>query len=265
MVALSDRVEWTRPDDLTPRDRVGHGTAVAMLAAGVEHDSPLGRLSGVAPKAYLGNYKVFGSPGVNDITFDFVVFKALEDALFDGMDAVTMALSWAAVFGPLDTAPSFCGGTNGSPCDPLGDTVQRVSRLGLAVVAAAGNEGDLGLYLPGAGSVTRPGTSPSAITVGATTNGHVLSQRVNVLGEGAPAGLQSIRGRFGNGPKLAEALTAPIVDVRSLEDDGRACRPLPHNSLNGRIALIEALGCSSRQKVDHAARARPRRPSRTRT
>jgi subtilisin family serine protease len=70
----------TRPDDNTPRDRIGHGTATAMVAAGQEHDAPIGRISGVAPRAFLGNYKVFGSRGVNDTTYPSVVLKAMEDA-----------------------------------------------------------------------------------------------------------------------------------------------------------------------------------------
>ncbi len=100
LLAESDNLEWTRPDDFTPRDRVGHGTAIAMLAAGVIHDSPIGSISGVAPRARVGSYKVFGSPGVNDVTFDFVVMKALEDALLDGMDVATLSLGFPAVFGP---------------------------------------------------------------------------------------------------------------------------------------------------------------------
>ncbi|HYP13064.1 MAG TPA: S8 family serine peptidase, partial [Bryobacteraceae bacterium] len=55
--------EFTRPDDLSPRDRVGHGTAVAMIAAGQRSEGPAATITGVAPRAYLGNYKVFGSPG----------------------------------------------------------------------------------------------------------------------------------------------------------------------------------------------------------
>ena len=56
----------SRPDDLSARDRVGHGTAVAMAAAGVTNTGPSDTITGVAPKAFLGNYKVFGSPGIND-------------------------------------------------------------------------------------------------------------------------------------------------------------------------------------------------------
>ena len=41
--------EFTLPDDLSARDHVGHGTAAAMIAAGVSHQSPVGTISGVAP------------------------------------------------------------------------------------------------------------------------------------------------------------------------------------------------------------------------
>ena len=58
----------SRPDDYSARDRVGHGTAVAMAAAGNTAIGPSDTITGVAPKAFLGNYKVFGSPGVNDFT-----------------------------------------------------------------------------------------------------------------------------------------------------------------------------------------------------
>jgi len=46
----------------------------------------------VAPKAYLGSYKIFGSPGVNDVTFSDVVLLAMEDAVADRMDVITLAV-----------------------------------------------------------------------------------------------------------------------------------------------------------------------------
>ena len=57
----------SRPDDYSPRDRSGHGTATASCAAAVSNTGPAGlTFTGMAPKAYLGNYKIFGSPTVND-------------------------------------------------------------------------------------------------------------------------------------------------------------------------------------------------------
>src|SRR6185503_14898732 len=80
----------SRPDDYSPRDRVGHGTAVASTAAGFSNTG-LVTFSGVAPKAYLGNYKIYGSPEVNDFTTEDVIIQALEDAMKDGMDIVSFS------------------------------------------------------------------------------------------------------------------------------------------------------------------------------
>ncbi len=74
-----------RPDDYTARDRDGHGTALAVAAAGNAVSSTNNiNISGIAPKAFLGSYKIFGSPGVNDETTDAAITMALEDAVKDG-------------------------------------------------------------------------------------------------------------------------------------------------------------------------------------
>ncbi len=256
MLSTPEYPEDSRPDDLSPRDRVGHGTAVAFLAAAAIHESPIGVIAGVAPKAYLGNYKVFGSPGVNDVTFTDVVAAALEDALYDGMDVVTLSLSFPAVFGPGDTAPGGCSGLpDGTACDPRVEYIQRAARLGLTCVVAAGNEGDSGQYMPSFNTIGSPGTTPEAITVGATTNAHAMTNSVAATGADVPEALKLIPALFGNGPKPAEPLEAALVDVKKLEDDGQACSPLPGGSLDGSIALIEAGGCLLRTKVTHAANA----------
>jgi len=83
IVARSYVAQLSAPDDLSPTDHIGHGTAAAMIAAGVRNTGPAGTIVGVAPKAYLGNYKVFGSPGVNDFTTGQVLINALQDALND--------------------------------------------------------------------------------------------------------------------------------------------------------------------------------------
>ena len=256
LLASSDDPLYTRPDDESPRDRVGHGTAVAMLAGGVVHESPIGALGGVAPRAWLGNYKIFGSPGVNDVTFDFVVMKALEDALLDGMDVVTLSLGFPAVFGPNDTVGNGCtGNTPGRPCDPWIATLARVRRLGMAIVVAAGNEGDIGQTFPTRNSITSPGTSPDVITVGSTGNLHRLYNYLTVESGAAPAALRPGAMLFGNGPRPAEPLSAPVADVAGLDGSGQACSPLERGSLAGKIALVQAGGCSSRTKVNHTARA----------
>ena len=163
--------EDSRPDDTTPRDRLGHGTAVAMIAAGVRNTGPVATITGVAPKAYLGNYKIIGSPGINDTTRFHVLVQALEDALADGMDIVTLSIGSPAVYGPMDRATYCYDSQLGSnACDIRAEAVENAIKKGLTVVVSAGNDGDLGLQFPTLNSIHSPGTAPSAITVGASTN-----------------------------------------------------------------------------------------------
>src|SRR5262249_2164825 len=93
IVARSYADLFDRSDpDRSPRDRVGHGTATGMAAAGVTNTGPLATITGVAPKAWLGSYKVFGSPGVNDGATDAAILKAIDDAVADGMDVINLSL-----------------------------------------------------------------------------------------------------------------------------------------------------------------------------
>jgi uncharacterized protein (TIGR03437 family) len=240
----------SRPDDESPRDRVGHGTAVAMVAAGVRHTSPLGAISGVAPKAYLGNYKIFGSPGVNDTTFGSAVISALNDALNDGMDIAVLSFGRPAVWAPLDSG-SVCNLAGNQACDPVASAVQNAS-VRLLVVTGAGNSGDSGTSIPRAlNSIESPATAPAALTVGATSNAQRYAVPVRVTGD-APANLQSVQALFGDGPPLSAALRAPLRDSGSL-----ACTPLAAGSLAGTIAMVQRGGaeCSFATKVSNAAKA----------
>ena len=244
----------TRPDDSSPRDHVGHGTAVAMVAAGVTNNTPVGAATGVAPKAYLGNYKVFGSPGVNDLTFSDVVITALNDAFNDGMDVVTLSLGFRAIWGPEDQG-NTCDNSGNAPCDPFAAAIKTAVGKGLTVVVAAGNEGDAGITIPALNSITTPGTEATAITVGATTNSHIILQTVRVTGDDAPAGLRQIDARFGNGPLPGGPLTRPARDVTTVNDNGQACSTMATGSLQGTFAVVQSGTCSIRTKVINAQNA----------
>lgn len=237
----------SRPDDISARDRWGHGTAVAAIAAGRRVTGPAGEMVGVAPKAFLGNYKIFGSPGVNDSTFTNIVIRALEDAFLDGMDVVTLSVEGPAAYGPLDGG---CGPAGTQPCDPLAEAIHRLSRLNVAVVAPAGNTGASGALAPVLGSVNSPGTAPGAITVGAISNGNVYRQRVRLTEETGSTDFEAL---FGNGP--FGSVQAPARYVADAGADARACQPLPENSLAGRIAIIDRGDCPNFVKVNHAQRA----------
>jgi uncharacterized protein (TIGR03437 family) len=248
MMSYTD-AERSTPDDLSPRDRQGHGTAIAMIAAGVQNTGPLGTITGVAPKAFLGNYKVFGSPGVNEYTFADVWIAALTDAFTDGMDIVTLSLGEGdpAFFGPLDQDSAACDGV----CDVRTNAVEVASSRGTLVVAAAGNGGNVGLRSVTLNDLTSPGTAPSALTVGASRNSHLLYQTVRVNG----SSLGDLHGLMGDGPKLTAPITAPLKDVATTGNDGLACKALSAGSLTGAIALIQRGTCLFADKVMFARAA----------
>ena len=245
----------SRPDDFSPRDHVGHGTALAMIAAGNTNTGPVATITGMAPKAWLGNYKIFGSPGVNDGATSDAIIMALEDALNDGMNVAVLSLGGPALSAPLDSG-SICGETGNNPCDPEAVAVGNVIRQGLTVVAAAGNEGDLGNEAPTFGTIDAPGYGPSVIAVGATTNGHVFLNAVRVPGDNVPAALRQIPAIFGDGPLPAQPLTAPLRDTAGLGGgSGLACQALPQGSLTGALALVDRGTCTFSQKVQNAQQA----------
>jgi uncharacterized protein (TIGR03437 family) len=254
----------SRPDDYSPRDHVGHGTATAstvganFTAAPAIATSGAFSISGMAPKAYIGNYKILGSPTVNDGTYDDIMVLALEDALNDGMDIVSMSVAGPAFTGPLDTGAA-CGMTNpATPCDPAATAFEAAAQKGLTIVVAAGNSGGssaLG-YNPLFNSINSPSDAPSVITAGASTSSHQFTELVGLTGAGVPANLMAIAGQ----PPLdtyasGGAVAGTLVDVTSLGDNGMACSALPQFSLTGEIALIARGICTFAVKIGNAVNA----------
>ena len=230
------------PDDYSPRDRVGHGTATAMAAAGETNTGPADTITGVAPKAFLGIYKVFGSPGVNDFTSGGAVIEAIEDAFRDGMDIVSMSFGGPALVGPVDRG-LICGYKSGQACDPEASVVQEAVLQGMVVVVAAGNQGQDGLLTSAAlNTLASPADAPNAIAVAATTNSHKWGNQITVNGLG------SFLGQLGDGPALATTLTGPLGDVAAVGDP-QACTAPPAGSLNGLIALVARGVCTFQTQI----------------
>lgn len=235
-------------DDITPRDRSGHGTAAASIAAARRTQGPAASIVGVAPKAFLGNYKIFGTPGINDTTTEEVLIRALEDAFNDGMDVVSLSLGRVADFGPYDVRQ------DGSRFDTYAAAVQNASNRGMVIVVSAGNAGDLSVRAPALQSIDSPATANEVIAVGATTNAHEFFQSLRAEGD-APSNLRRVNALFGTGPKPGGPFTAPLRDVQRLDNNGEACEPLNRGSLDGSIALIRRGGCTALVKVQNAQRA----------
>ena len=249
---------YSTPDDYSPRDHLGHGTATASAAAANTNSGTV-TFTGMAPKAWLGNYKLSGTPGVNDGPTDDVMILAVRDALQDGMDVVSLSWGAQAITGALDTGAT-CGIPAGQPCDPVAAAYEAAARAGLVIAVAAGNSGDDAYnyyngYYPYYNSISSPATAPSVIGVGASTNSHLLTPGVSVNAANAPANLKGIAAQISDAtfyPSAYGANQAPLIDVTQLGNNGLACTALPATSLNGAYALIERGSCNFSVKASYA-------------
>ena len=228
------------PDDYSARDRDGHGTAVASAAAANTNTGSV-TFTGMAPEAYLGNYKVYGSPGVNDYPPESVWIQAIEDALNDGMDIASFSSGLPAISGPLDG--SGCPLNMNTAYDPLAVAFECAAQGGLVISTSAGNYGEYGSQYPNFGTVTSPAFAPSVLAAGATTNSHALLPTVSAASAAAPQYLKNIVAQVSDSNSvlytgLANAQSAPLIDITQLGDNGTACSALPAGSLNGAFALI---------------------------
>jgi len=216
--------------DTSAQDDVGHGTGTAMAAAGVENTGPLATITGVAPLAYLGNYKVFGSPGVNDFTNSCAIDAAVEDAVNDGMDVINLSLG-SIPAPPVDS-------------DQEVQVIESAISMGVIVVIAAGNGG------PDPNTIGSPGTAPDAITMGAMNNDRIFAAPFTVGTNGPYAALP------GDESPPSSSITAQLVDISlKLDPTGLACTPLPANSLTGVMALILRGTCTFEVKLNYAQQA----------
>lgn len=263
------------PDDYSPRDRDGHETAIASVIAGNQNTGPAVSFSGMAPKAWLGNYKVGTSPGMPGGAggnWESAFVLAIEDAFNDGMHIANMSSGAIATTGPLD-AGAACGQAASVPCDFMAYNFEKAAQLGMVIAVSAGNDGENGYnfnnYLaPGFSLISSPANAPSAIAVGATMNSHVLQPSVSLLG--GPSTLQNIAAQTSDAYSLMAggylldmgAQAFPVIDAAQAGNDGYACAALPQYAfvtqpdLFPAIALIQqGGGCDFTLKATNAYNA----------
>ena len=240
------------------RDRSFHGTHVAGVIAGVKTDVEAGRqgvcveaqggchpavddLEGVAPRAYIGNYRVFNVPAPAPLggccsANSPEIVAAFESAVRDGMDII-----------------NFSGG--GPQADPRTDVlieaVANVVRAGVVPVISAGNDRDFF----GLGTAGSPATAPDAISVGAVANAHVFGPSITVR---APGGVGRIPfGPTDSIPPSWISTDQRLVDVGTIGGANRQLcdGSLAAGSLRNAIALVSRGGCPYSAKQARAREA----------
>ncbi|MEK6299205.1 MAG: S8 family serine peptidase [Acidobacteriota bacterium] len=228
-------------ESTSAQDEFGHGSNVAGIAAGNSGTvSPLAALSGVAPRAFLGNYRVLDEEGNG---FEDQIALALDEALSDGFDVANLSLG-----GPADDTIGF-----------LDQAVEDAVSGGMIVVCSAGNEGAGGE--DDDMTIGSPGIAPSAITVAASSNAHIVGPVITV-DQPAPVAetLLKIGSSTGNSVVVGDTLTQ--VPYAYVDPQRRACGGSQIGSLTGNVALIERGGtkpngsaCGFADKVNAASAA----------
>jgi subtilisin family serine protease len=239
-------------------DSSPHGTHVAgTIACNANTEVttfPGVHITGIAPRAYLMNYRVFytsSSPEdfQNGNAYTVELVKAIDDAVKDGADVISN--SWGSSYQNTLAWP-----------DPMIQAADNAVDAGVVMVFANGNSG------PHTSTAISPAISPKVIGVGAVTkNAALVSGFISVTAPTpVPANLTGLP--FGDaafGPHVtstvgpAEIVPAETVSTAtsnkslgcSLAGDAS---PFPAGSLTGKIALIQRGTCNFSEKVFNAQR-----------
>ena len=209
-----------------------HGTHVAGTVA-CNFDTPAtvdgapipGNISGVAPKALLGNYNIFPDQ-VEDARSEDIL-NALDAAYADGFDVANMSL----------------GGNAHGIQDLVTIAVDNLDQANMIVAVASGNSG------PDLRTVESPGSAARALTAGASSVGQQMFFVVTVGG----STYQTLKGDFGSVP--AGGLTAKLAVLHGPASEfgglSAACDALPAGSLAGKIALLSRGVCDFTVKLQN--------------
>jgi subtilisin family serine protease len=244
--------------DPNPLDCDGHGTHVAGIAAGYG-EKPDGSTftgnyatlptdptnsyasyralfrigPGMAPKAKLYAYKVFGCTGSTDLitaAIDRAADPNGDGNPSDHVDVINMSL----------------GGDFASPEDADSVAANAASQLGISVVAAAGNAGDL---YDAEGS---PGNATRVISVANSVDAYSQIDTLHANVNGTPEAYGAQRSAdyaWASKPDLSGSVVK-LTDTSNLD----GCDPITQ-SLTGKVVFLEWTDDSSTRRCGSAARS----------
>jgi subtilisin family serine protease len=240
--------------DPYPLDCNSHGTHVAGTVAGYGENAdgttyagdynaatPFGTMKigpGMAPEAKLYAYRVFGCEGSTDLVgaaIDMASDPNGDGDPSDHVDVINMSL----------------GSDYGSPQDGDSVATDAASALGILMVIASGNAGDI--YDVG-GS---PGNAPTALTAAASEDAYAQVDGLKVTAPGNIADTwpaeRSIAYDWAGDPDLSGNV-ARVTDPTNLD----GCSPLngaDAAAVNGKIAFVEWTDVDANRDCGSAARA----------
>jgi len=217
--------------DSSVLDAFGHGTHVAGIIAGTgsvaSSVTPL-YAGGIAPGVKLVNVRVLGANG-SGLTSDVVAGLewTIKNRQTYNIRVINLSLGHP-VFESCVT-------------DLLCQTVQKAVDQGIVVVASAGNSGKNAVGQTVLGSITVPGNSPAALTVGALNTWGTVGRNddsVTTYSSRGPTRYDNI---------VKPDLAAPGNKVISLEAPGAVLAgmyPFLHKAGNGSNAYMQLSGTS---------------------
>lgn len=194
------------------RDSNGHGTHTTSTAAGdIVTNAPVfgvnrGPISGVAPGAWVMEYKVCGLAGC----YGSDSAAAVQQAIMDGANVINFSISGGA-----------------SPfTDPVEMAFLDAYEAGVFVAASAGNSG------PGAGTTDHHG--PWVTTVAASTQSRAFDSTLTLTGDGVSASF------VGTSITAGVSSATPVVLAQNIPGyDKRCSTPLPAGAAVGQIVACQ--------------------------
>jgi subtilisin family serine protease len=244
----------TPSPDPWPLDCNSHGTHVAGTVAGLGENAdgstytggyntntPFDTMRigpGMAPKAKLYAYRVFGCAGSTDVVGEAIDMAADPNGdgdTSDHVDVINMSL----------------GSDYGSPQDGDSIVTNDAAQLGITMSVASGNGGDI--YDVG-GS---PGNAPAAIAVAASQDASSVVDALNVTAPASIAGSYAAERSVAYDYTAKPDLSGDVVRVAQPSNlDG--CQPLnaaDAAAVAGHIAFVEWTDDSTTRRCGSAARA----------
>ncbi|KAI8074712.1 peptidase S8/S53 domain-containing protein, partial [Gongronella butleri] len=218
------REEKNTPLDDCHKDELkgsGHGTHVAGIIAA---DDKRYNFQGIAPDATIGMWRVFGC---SSSTSSDLVIKAMISAFEAGCQIINLSL----------------GGPNNWAQDASAIVANRIATQGVAVVVAAGNEGDQGAFY-----ISSPSTGDAVISVASIDNNVTLQKSLEV-----PAIKKQFAYELSSTSKWFPNGTLVSYDIDDADNELGCAGTVASHSIVGKVVLVRRGNCTYNEKAKTAA------------